>query len=114
MKIVYVIENQDFCLLETHLDVQGDPSLFPQTKKGNPKPGHFAFGEEDLDCVYSWSTGIVDLPESFTPGNPIYIAAHAVVLEYVSYDPVIINTETAWAGDEDFPGKNWAAYFMCQ
>jgi uncharacterized protein (TIGR02145 family) len=103
--IVYTITESDWCLLETHLDVQVDPAIFPQTKSGNPKVGHFAYGEENLDCAYSWSV-TVDLTtiENWAEGMIIYIAAHAAVS----------NGETAWGEGVSFPGNNWAMYFDCE
>ncbi len=37
---------------ETHLAVARDPDLLPQTKKGNPIPGKFAYKQEGLGTTY--------------------------------------------------------------
>jgi len=101
--ITYIITDPGWCLLETHLDVQIDSDNFPMTKKGNPKVGHFGYGQ-DLDCDQYWEQ-IVDLNdiEDWEEGMTIYIAAHGEVS----------NGEGAWGEGESFPGKNWAMYFEC-
>ena len=72
--------DDDLCITETHLHIATDVAGIPQTKKGNPIPGQFDYGEEGLACVSQW-------PESgwfmtALPGaTAVYIAAHAKVLE---------------------------------
>ena len=51
LTVKYVIDDPDWCLEATHLDVQVDPEDFPQTQKGNPKVGKFAYGDVDLGCA---------------------------------------------------------------
>ena len=94
-------------LVETHVAVAEDLSGLPQTKKGNPKVGHFPYSAD--------SSGIATIPRdpSWTAGMELYMAAHAVV-----YNPALCQEETAWAtgcsSDEafEFPGKNWAMGFI--
>lgn len=76
LTVKYVIDEPNWCLVATHLDVQADPVNFPQTKNGNPKVGKFAYGEVDLGCVSEWESDPISIP-----GDPAYIAAHAVVLD---------------------------------
>jgi hypothetical protein len=66
-----------WCLTETHLHVAGSLEDIPQNKKHNPRPGHFAEGEEfEFEpCVEEATYG----PFPFSAGDEIYIAAHAVV-----------------------------------
>lgn len=83
-------------LVETHVAVYTDFADIPQTKKGNPKVGQFAYDINSvipLDC--SWDN--------------LYIAAHAVVEKIV--DGEVVQAETAWGEGPEFPGKSWAMYF---
>lgn len=103
--IDYQITDINWCLTETHLDVQLDPANFPQTGSGNPKVGHFAYGQT-LGCVSSWSQTInLNTFPDWTEGDVLYIAAHANVR-----DQSLIE-ETAWGEGDPFPGNNWAMYF---
>lgn len=78
----------------------------PQTKKGNPKVGHFPYISGD------------PIPLDLTVGvHTVYIAAHAEVLnpDELVEDPetgeLVPRQESAWGEGEGFPGKNWAMYF---
>ena len=105
IEIDYLITDLNWCLTKTHLDVQTDPVNFPQTKKGNPKVGHFAYGQA-LGCVSIWSQTIdLNTIDGWSEGEMVYIAAHAEVNN--------VTTESAWADGEPFPGNNWAMYFEC-
>lgn len=105
--VYYSITEPAWCLMETHLDVQVDPANFPQTKSGNPKVGHFAFGQV-LGCESSCEITIdLSLIEGWSEGMTIYIACHAEV-----YDGT--HEESAWAEGLPFPGNNWAMFFECQ
>ncbi len=48
----------DWCLTETHLHVATAPASIPQTKKGNPIPGHFAFKTSHDLCVNEYTYSI--------------------------------------------------------
>lgn len=99
-------------LTETHLAVARDPDLLPQTKKGNPIPGKFAYKQEGLSTnVVKEVIPLDDIPGE---GDIIYIAAHAVVSRNGE-------SETAWMGCAGlegyypgvripFEGGNWAYY----
>ena len=97
-------------LTETHLAVVTDPELFPMTKKGNPKVGHFPYKHEGLDSTHDEYMIPLD---GWTTDTVLYIAAHAVV--EMRSDGCVLQEETAWAncGGEDayFRGNNWATYF---
>ncbi len=87
----------------THLAVADDLSGIPQTKKGNPIPGHFPYAAEHDPTVtmYTYVIPLSDLGD--LTDDILVIAAHA---EVVNGDW----EETAWAGELEFPGKNWATY----
>jgi uncharacterized protein (TIGR02145 family) len=107
LTVIYSLIGSSYCLLETHLDVQTDPSNFPQTKKGNPKVGQFAYGTT-LPCTMGW-TQVVDLTtiQGWSVGDPVFIAANATV------NMIPQGEEGAWGEGESFPGNSWAMYFSC-
>jgi hypothetical protein len=69
--ITYNITDDGWCLTETHLSVVRNRLDFPLSGGGNPKNGHFEFGES-LDCASSASYEV-------SKDKGTYIAAHAVV-----------------------------------
>jgi len=87
----------------THLAVADDLSGIPQTKKGNPIPGRFAYAAEHDPTVttYTYVIPLSDL--GILADDVLVIAAHA---EVINGDW----EETAWAGELEFPGRNWATY----
>ncbi len=90
-------------ITETHLDVATSYNGLHTNKSGNPQPGKFTYKTEHPAPV-SEVTFTIDA-SAWGEGTPLYIAAHAVVVSDVG-------SETAWAGDLDFPGANWATYFI--
>jgi len=114
--------NSPWLMNESHLHAACSAAEIPQTgasgkgrgkgtaSGGNPVLGHFDYqGEHDPPVsTYSYS---IDLNKSgFTPGDEIYLAAHAAVTDQDA------QKESAWAASEGpgtmpFPGKNWATYF---
>jgi len=104
----------DWIINETHLAVASSLDDIPQTKKGNPKIGHFAKKTaaglpveiHDTEVVYSIDLNEVEGLDSGV-GGTIIIAAHAVV-----YNTATCVEETAWANTGfSFPGSSWALYF---
>jgi len=92
-------------LVETHLAVASSLEGIPQTKKGNPIPGHFPYSADHdpmvTECTYELDRGT----------GTLYIAAHAVV--YCDCG-CCGRFETAWGEGPtsvQFPGRNWAMYF---
>jgi len=81
----------DWVITETHLEVVTDPDDFPQTKKGNPIPGHFTYSMEHNPAVTEYEEVISGFTAGFTAGDCVYIAAHAVVVR-----PVEGCWETVW------------------
>ena len=95
----------DWELTETHVAVNTSLADIPQTKKGNPKVGHFPYKMTHDPSVTDY-TYQIDL--IWAPGTNVTIAAHAVVQNGCQ-------EETAWADcggpNAKFPGNNWATYF---
>ena len=108
-------------LTETHFAVAGGvnyeginivpptPEVIPQTKKFNPIPGHFDYGDDNLG-VYDngnliggpdfYKEGLSLLKLGVESGEEVYIAAHAVVckLSDVMTAPLVSGTDTQCAG----------------
>jgi hypothetical protein len=72
-------------LYETHLAVASDVADIPQTKprrgevNGNPIPGQFAYGADDLGGVSDWQVCIPLEELGAEGGDDLFIAAHAVI-----------------------------------
>jgi hypothetical protein len=93
----------DWKITETHLAIGDDVADIPQSKKGNPIPGRFEYSTVHQPGV---SEFIYVVPRGgFGDFEEIAVAAHAVVTSPTQ------GTETAWAGENEFPGANWATYF---
>ena len=97
-----------WCLLKTDLHVATSENGVPQTKKGNPIPGHFDYGDEH-DCV---GTVTFEIPldeigeDGVEPGDTVVIAAHAEVEDDTG------RVEGAWGEGTRFVERgNWAMYF---
>ena len=99
-----------WCITETHLHVAGDEADIPQTKKGNPIPGHFSYSTDHDPCE---TEVVYTIPRDGLSGN-VYIAAHAVVCEATYENCVPICTcdcETAWGEGTEFANdRGWAMY----
>jgi hypothetical protein len=89
---------------ETHLHVATDPGSIPQ-KNGNPIPGQFDF-KEDHSWLTRWHVYKIPMDPNWVSGTELYIAGHAVVYKTCGVE------ETAWGAGVDFPGANWATYFV--
>ena len=101
--IVVVYETtEEWGITETHLDVALDYSGLHTNRAGNPQPGHFSYSTSHPEPVNQVSYLIEDV--EWSVGMEIYLATHAVVVSTQS-------NETAWAGNLEFPGNNWATYF---
>jgi hypothetical protein len=91
---------------EAHLAIADSLAGIPQTKKGNPIPGHFSnsaiFDPEVTDYTFTVPRGATSV------GQTVYIAAHAVVQAPSSQG----GTQTGWGFGPGFPGANWATYFQ--
>ncbi|MHC4115705.1 MAG: hypothetical protein ACYSSL_10380 [Planctomycetota bacterium] len=110
LTVTYNITALNWGIAETHLSVATDPNDIPQTKKQNPIPGKFdpntCSDHDPAVTTYTYT-----IPYSFSPGQTLFIAAHAVLVKETVIDgTTIIEEETAWADGIDFQGKNWATY----
>jgi hypothetical protein len=96
--IVYTV-SEPWQISETHLHVANILEDIPMTKKGKPIPGQFDYSmdHEPKVTTYTYQVPLAGL------GDPIYIAAHAVVTKDSQ-------TETAWGDGGEFPGRDWATY----
>jgi len=95
-------------LTETHLAIATSLAGLPQTKAGNPSPGKFPYRATHTPAVTTFTYCV----PFEVAGQPLYIATHAAA-ELADQDTgAIVQRETAWAGPEPFPGKNWATYFV--
>lgn len=74
--VKYLISEVGLCLDETHLHVATSLADIPQTKKGNPIPGQFAYQNDHIPCVDEYTYSI---PLNWEPGTSLFLAAHAVV-----------------------------------
>lgn len=100
---VSITTNEDFDIKEYHIDIARNLDDIPQ-KKSNPTPGKFSFKDGIFNPMINEVT--VTIPFDYFEIPPqcdetFYVAVHAAVS----------NDETAWAGDQEFAGKNWAKYF---
>ena len=110
----------DWQLVETHFTIAEILEDIPQTKKGNPKVGHFLYGDDELGVYDDGNLiGGVDsdgecIELELEVGTYI-IAAQANLLNIVDTDPddnLLLYTETGWGeGDEFADDRNWAMYF---
>ena len=99
-------------LSETHLHVADSLAGIPQTKKGNPKVGNFAYqSTHDPEVTeYTWVIAKADL--SLDGNNSLVIAAHAVVVKYDEAGNQIAN-ETGWGDGDRFVDRgSWATYVV--
>lgn len=64
-------------LTKTHLHVADSLEGIPQTKNGNPKPGKFEYKD-----IHDMETEVLyTIPLGWAMGTPLYIAAHALVVD---------------------------------
>ena len=125
--VLYETEG-DWKLVETHFVIAASPEEIPQTKKGNPKVGHFPYGDDELgeydaeDNLIGGADSYEECIELELEVGTYIIAAHASLLNLdniVGYvpetDPAvpIYQQETGWGEGEEFADdRNWAMYFI--
>ena len=91
----------------THLYV-GHCEEIPQTKSGNPKIGHFPYGDDDISPLSGTYTETIPLTDL---GACYCVVAHAEVVKKDGRGRVI-QKETAFGfGDTEFRGNRWGWYF---
>ncbi len=76
-----VYPDSDWYLKETHLEVAASLDAIPQVN-GNPVPGKFTYAGY-YDELIKEVTYEVPLEDAWNAGDTLYVAAHAVVSEYV-------------------------------
>ncbi len=115
--VKYVLDPAIFAdgwgITETHLAVGHEVGDIPQTKKGNPIPGVFLYGEDELEGEESWEICIpfaqlgVEEPGDLDVecGNDLVIAAHAVVKKLGGLEGLdLILPDQAWLCIDTQPG----------
>ena len=80
--VQYLVDNADWCLTLTHLEVATSLDGIPQTKKGNPIPGKFGYSSEHA-CVTEFTYQIERI---WDIGDELYIAAHAEAKQLLGYE----------------------------
>ena len=91
----------DWVITETHLYV-GPLADMPLNTPGNPQIGQFPDADEFDPAVTAVTYATLDLE----PGECVYVAAHAVVVNTVTGEE-----ETAWANGDPLGGSSWAMAF---
>lgn len=91
----------DWVITETHLFV-GPLDDLPTNGGGNPRIGHFPYGDEYDPAQTSIDFITIDL----APGECVFVAAHAVVVNTVTGEE-----ETAWGNGISIGGNNWSMMF---
>lgn len=92
---------------ELHLFVGAYANI--PTQNGNPVPGQFPYKKTFNPLVQSYTFIIPIASITLDANKCFYIAAHSSMKNVIN--GTIVKTETGWAGDIKFPGKNWATYF---
>lgn len=98
--VEYLLDANGWRIEGTHLHADYDWKNIPQTKKGNPKVGHFQYKETFDPGVQSYA---VTLDETYD--DCFYIAAHADVV----YDPLIA-FEDALPAAASLNVANWGPF----
>lgn len=93
----------------THLYV-GDCEELPLTNKGNPKIGHFPYGEE-FDIAQFTATYEIPLADILQDDGCFCLAAHAELLKVRGSEGEGDDEETGWADwNTEFDGNRWGGF----
>ncbi|MFX1233917.1 MAG: VWA domain-containing protein [Promethearchaeota archaeon] len=91
----------DWFISGTHLHVAADLGDIPQTKKGNPIPGHFDYNTCHDPPVQNV---LYTIPWTWAPETTLYIAAHADVVKIIEDCFEIVSDQSVlWSSD----GISW-------
>jgi len=109
--LAITIETEDdWYILESHVHFAMSLDSIPQ-ENGNPIPGQFAHSHDYGSYPLSVQLDTYEFtPVGYEAGDELYVAVHVVVEEVD--EGTVVQTETAWGAGEEFPGSNWAEYFM--
>lgn len=102
---IEIILTGGWLLDEVHIALGNTLADIPQTNSGNPRIGHFPYGDEGLyldRACYMISREELGWPLHDCNVTKI-VAVHASVLTFEEQ-------ETAWACGTQFPGRSWATY----
>lgn len=101
----YVLDDEDIAagwrITQTHLATADTAAGIPQSN-GNPTPGQFKAAND------TFAPGVT-AKEYCNVKSGLVVAAHAVVTQTTPAG-LVKQTQTAWAGDTKFNGKQWALY----
>lgn len=92
---------------EAHAAAAATLAGIPQSKAGNPIPGRFSYSAT-FDPQVTNYTFSIPLDDLAAETGQVFVAAHAVVQAPKSQG----GSQTAWGDGADFPGANWATYFI--
>jgi hypothetical protein len=97
-------------ITEAHVDVENSQAAIPQNKNGNPVPGRFA-----QSAVFDPPENMVTFAFHFdtapVAAKRLNLAPHAAVVKVDGGAIVLGSGQTGWAGEDGFPGANWATSF---
>lgn len=88
-------------IYETHLAIAGDLEDIPTNRPGNPVPGQFPYGDDELEGVEEWTFCVAFNDLNVDCDDQVYVAAHAVVKK-VGYSDV---EETLYLSDGGNEGQ---------
>ena len=100
--------NTNWFFKELHLYV-GPLSKVPQSN-GNPRPGRFSYKIRfnNLASTYTFKVPLADVVKD--ANGCFIVAAHSSTVR-TNANGGIVQSETGWAGYNNFSGGNWARYF---
>ena len=115
--VTYVLNqnslDEGWRIYETHLAIVTDKDDFPTTRQGNPVPGRFPYGDDELDGVEKWTFCLDFADLEVVCDDMVYIAAHAVVKK-IEVETGTIKPELTWSRSSEenvlnFEGRggNW-------
>ena len=95
-----ILTDEDWCMVEWHVDIEDESTSFPTNRKGNPQVGLFEnnfSGDSILDCIDD-SGVVVNGP--FPGDGDVDIAVHAVVYQPLGCDQEVVGECDGEAGDD--------------
>jgi len=105
---VKYVTTGDWWLDQTQVAVATSLDGIPHNKQGSPLPGQFPYQTthnprvQEYTYAIPWETG-------WYLDQELFVATHASLVKVVN--GTVVQQQSGWAGDHQFPGKNWALYF---